>query len=264
MEAKEKMSICKSEFLNQKINEIKDSLMTAHALNKLFTIDHKMVSYFISSKGISPKKVEECKVGVGYRRLYLVQDILDKVSEVGAEITPSKLDIEKVRIENEKFIIENELLSEHEKLTIKINNLNEEIKKKERHLSSLKDYVVLHGKKIKILLNEPLLDEDDILLLAGIRKKRCGIYFLIKGEEIVYVGQSTNIFYRVGQHEGVKDFDTFTYLECDKEHLDLLEARYITKIKPKYNFNSLGNLVLPISKGFIDEQLNIFKLKESV
>jgi len=62
-----------------------------------------------------------------------------------------------------------------------------------------------------------------------------GVYFLIKQCEIVYVGQSVNVFNRIGNHRGIKDFDAFSYIECPKNQLDVLESIYIHFLNPKYN-----------------------------
>jgi len=62
-----------------------------------------------------------------------------------------------------------------------------------------------------------------------------GIYFLVKDEKIVYVGQSTNIFARVGTHKMDKDFDKAVYFECPSTELDDLEYELITVLQPKYN-----------------------------
>jgi len=62
-----------------------------------------------------------------------------------------------------------------------------------------------------------------------------GIYFLIKDEKIVYVGQSTNIFSRVGTHKIDKDFDKAVYFECPSTELDDLEYELINILQPKYN-----------------------------
>lgn len=79
------------------------------------------------------------------------------------------------------------------------------------------------------------------------------IYFLIKNKEIVYVGQTTNLFNRLGHHQQkhintttkvmhsqIKksrtiDFDSFSYIECDKNDLDRLEGFYIFALLPKLN-----------------------------
>lgn len=72
-----------------------------------------------------------------------------------------------------------------------------------------------------------------------------GIYFLLDGSDIVYIGQSTKIYARIGQHVAecwhptqapwTKKFTHATVLMCPRAHLDTLEAAYIRKFKPKYN-----------------------------
>lgn len=62
----------------------------------------------------------------------------------------------------------------------------------------------------------------------------CGVYFLIKGTSVVYVGQSKNILRRVAQHPD-KNFDRFAWVLCDSNDLDRLEAEYIAMLGPKLN-----------------------------
>lgn len=73
------------------------------------------------------------------------------------------------------------------------------------------------------------------------RKQPCDnneyIYFLFDGEELVYVGQTTNIYQRIGVHMKKKTFDSFSKIKVDlsQKELDLLETHYILNFKPKYN-----------------------------
>lgn len=60
------------------------------------------------------------------------------------------------------------------------------------------------------------------------------IYFLIKNEEVVYVGQTHNGFYRVYEHTD-KDYDIAYYIDYDVDDLDKVEGEYIIKYQPKYN-----------------------------
>lgn len=64
-----------------------------------------------------------------------------------------------------------------------------------------------------------------------------GIYFLIDGNEVVYVGQSMNLPMRIHQHrlKDEKKFDRFTVYPCDKALLDRLEGHYIARFSPRYN-----------------------------
>jgi hypothetical protein len=72
-----------------------------------------------------------------------------------------------------------------------------------------------------------------------------GIYFLCHGDDVVYVGQSTCIFQRIGQHvaEEKKQFDHHRVfvLPCPVASLDLVEQHFIETIRPKYN----GGLTKP-------------------
>ena len=64
-----------------------------------------------------------------------------------------------------------------------------------------------------------------------------GIYFLLQGEKLVYVGKTTKGFSRILQHEN-KKFDRYTFFKCNKEDLDEIETKNIIYYKPIYNKNS--------------------------
>lgn len=72
-----------------------------------------------------------------------------------------------------------------------------------------------------------------------------GVYFLYDGEELVYIGQSDNIYRRIGQHisEGVKRFDSFCFYEVGEERI-ILESYLINKFQPKYN-QTYGSTIAP-------------------
>jgi hypothetical protein len=70
------------------------------------------------------------------------------------------------------------------------------------------------------------------------------IYFLIKKDKVVYVGQSNVGLSRIYQHvvANKKDFDSFSYIKVNNdEDLDLLEADYIIKFDPIYNLKIHSN-----------------------
>lgn len=83
------------------------------------------------------------------------------------------------------------------------------------------------------------LDREHILERSTVVPKS-GIYFLIDGSEVVYVGQSRSIMSRVLKHSD-KNFDRVTFLPVDERYLLLVEARYIQKFRPKYNEQCFGN-----------------------
>lgn len=72
-----------------------------------------------------------------------------------------------------------------------------------------------------------------------------GCYFLYNNGIIVYVGESNNVFGRIGEHirEGSKIFDEFEFIECNEEERQNMETFLIDIIKPKYNLSrGKGNI----------------------
>lgn len=85
--------------------------------------------------------------------------------------------------------------------------------------------------------SETLLGAKEIIVQAKPGPPSvCGIYFLVSEGEIVYVGQSTNIASRIGNHAAErKQFDSYYYQQCDSKSLDEMESAYIRKFKPRLN-----------------------------
>lgn len=62
-----------------------------------------------------------------------------------------------------------------------------------------------------------------------------GVYFLYDGDELVYIGESDNVFRRIGQHiyQKSKKFNRFEiYPTSDRKRL---ESFLIDQLHPKYN-----------------------------
>lgn len=81
------------------------------------------------------------------------------------------------------------------------------------------------------------------IIAASVEKSAfCGIYFLIKDGQIVYVGQSINAMRRLTRHidEG-KDFDRFAVVSCPKDDMDKMERTFIAALAPKENM-TFGNV----------------------
>lgn len=78
----------------------------------------------------------------------------------------------------------------------------------------------------------------EILEAAVPFQRASGIYFLIKGLEVVYVGQSLDLLHRIARHrrEG-RDFDGYAHIACAPEKLDELEAQYIAAFAPRHNMS---------------------------
>ena len=86
-----------------------------------------------------------------------------------------------------------------------------------------------------------ILDEETIVEMSVPFKRRCGIYFLISANKIVYIGQSADIYTRVSSHkrEGKKHFTRFAFIEAPIKKIGGLENAYKAKYKPKYNKQDL-------------------------
>ncbi len=84
-----------------------------------------------------------------------------------------------------------------------------------------------------------LLSAQEIISQSVSPKRTRGIYFLIYRGEIVYVGQSGHIEFRLISHaNGDKVFDRYTvidYGDVPQEDLNDAEADYIVEYAPVYN-----------------------------
>lgn len=83
----------------------------------------------------------------------------------------------------------------------------------------------------------PMYTESEIVASGKAYERKCGVYFLVDGSEIVYVGQSTDILFRISCHinAGKKNFERYAVLYCDHSSLSEVEADYIVRLVPKYN-----------------------------
>lgn len=100
------------------------------------------------------------------------------------------------------------------------------------------------GKRRNDLIGHPAkiipdagLDLEQILAKSTPLGATCAVYFLIAGGEVIYVGQSTNVHYRLSQHiyDGVILFDRYYIEPCDPSLLTTLETQYILQFKPRHN-----------------------------
>ena len=69
-------------------------------------------------------------------------------------------------------------------------------------------------------------------------KRDSGIYALFNKDELVYIGQSSNLYLRVLEHivEGKKDFDGIKCAYNNKLlYILVMETILISKLKPKLN-----------------------------
>lgn len=73
------------------------------------------------------------------------------------------------------------------------------------------------------------------------------IYFLIKDNDVVYVGQTRNGLYRPFSHHD-KDFDEVRIIICEESELDEAEDAMIKKYTPKYNRQMNPNINISLKR----------------
>jgi hypothetical protein len=96
--------------------------------------------------------------------------------------------------------------------------------------------------RIKELTGADALTPQEIASAAMPVRAFCGVYFLVKGGEVVYVGQSTNVFARVVIHAAYDLCDSFVFLPCAPTDLDELESLYIHLFCPRLNGSRDGQV----------------------
>lgn len=65
------------------------------------------------------------------------------------------------------------------------------------------------------------------------KTKLSGIYFLLNGGTVTYIGQTRNFFSRLMCHS--RTFDSVRFIPCDGKKLNYYERRWIKKFRPKGN-----------------------------
>jgi predicted DNA-binding transcriptional regulator AlpA len=80
-----------------------------------------------------------------------------------------------------------------------------------------------------------LLSATEIQRQAKPFEPRTGIYFLLLDGEIVYVGQSIDVFARLAQHIKEKTFDRWHWVPCPANQILSAERAYIRAFKPPLN-----------------------------
>jgi len=74
-----------------------------------------------------------------------------------------------------------------------------------------------------------------------------GVYFLVKGEEVVYVGQSVSPLNRIGTHVAQRGtlFNRVFMIAVPEPMLDAVEGALIRWLKPRLNYTKDGELRAP-------------------
>lgn len=112
----------------------------------------------------------------------------------------------------------------------------------------------LSDKTALMLTNKVLLSEAEIVNAANSWELATGVYFLIGGNKVVYVGQSVNVYARIAYHTD-KIFDSFAFIPCEQNMLDALESLYIHVLRPPLNGDQHGGKQAPMSLRKLTEVL---------
>lgn len=113
--------------------------------------------------------------------------------------------------------------------------LRETIDALERRLDELERMETMTAVSAAVT-GKALLRADEIAAAALPWAKASGVYFLLDGDEVVYVGQAVNVYSRIGQHTD-KRFDRYAFVPCAVDALDMLESLYIHCLRPRLNGN---------------------------
>ena len=211
------------------------SYLTLGKLGKLFNIDHMKANSWVMKK-IREGRDFSSILHDGSKK-YKVSHVIAKARGCGCSINPPRVSLYKAE-SLEKYIDELEVKASV--LEQNIKTLNEQYKSAE---------LFAHA---KYMVSQPIANEKEIVSAASVDVPTAGVYFLIRNKRIVYVGQSVSVLGRIGNHalEGVKEFDSYAFIECEKENLNILESIYIHILAPEYNGNAIGGSKLaPVGKG---------------
>ena len=216
------MQMGKPDFIS---NEVYSGDFTRGSLDKLFRVSTMKVTSFISKCELlgspirhrSPKRHEGFSVLTS--KVYSCSEVISRALSDGFEVFPTESD---------------ELKRTEDELKRDIDLLRAELSSLEHRCGDLGR--VLEFNEIAFSFDlKNLYSQQDIVAssrLYGGLESVCGVYFLIYKNNIVYVGQSVNVFSRMREHSKSKEFDSYVYINCAKEHLDILESLYIHMFSP--------------------------------
>jgi len=113
---------------------------------------------------------------------------------------------------------------------VSINKLRKEVlKQQNKYIKSSRKEAFNKDSYTKLTIENVLLDKNN--------GKQNYIYFLTKGEEVVYIGKSENNFLsRISEHIKHKDFDDVYYKSFSMPNVaEQYEKNFIIKYRPKQN-----------------------------
>lgn len=116
--------------------------------------------------------------------------------------------------------------------------LVDQLFKLSNELSGVRDALELSGRRVgREQFGEYLFHQDAILEHSFDADELSGVYFLLQGDRIVYIGQSLNAPARILEHkrEAAKKFERVFIHFLPPEALVAVESLYIGLYQPEYN-----------------------------
>src|SRR5690606_17026832 len=82
------------------------------------------------------------------------------------------------------------------------------------------------------------------------------VYFLIRGGEIIYIGQTTNLIKRIKNHSENSEkrgFEDVYYVPMERDSLSVFESLYIAKFRPLLNGGAING---PYLRKMVESRMN--------
>ncbi len=130
------------------------------------------------------------------------------------------------RLKEEAHTARVNALGRIDELQAEIGRLEEILEERHR----LHQFDMLHG----ALMQKSMATTEEIVAASAPHSVRCGVYFLVKDEKVIYVGQSVNVASRITAH-GWMGFDRVAFIPCEPHQLNMLESLYIHALRPTNN-----------------------------
>mgnify|MGYP003652345809 CR=1 FL=1 len=205
--------------------------ISPNAMDDWFKVDSiRPMSYIARAERLG-KPIKHRKRTAGGSKLYRVLDLLARARGEGKRVEQAD------RLHNEQLMGE---------LTLKRYHLEKEIGQLEQNITHFVESSALSN----TLTGKHMVSEQAIVSESTSFEDQCGVYFLVKGSRVVYVGQSVHISARLSDHTKNKDFDSYAFIQCPPAKLDVLESLYIHALAPEYqgrSSNKGGYIAAPYS-----------------
>ena len=211
--------------------ESKRAWFSQATANIILRIDGMLASSFIQKQEKLGKPVKVRKHN-GVRK-YKLADLIARAKALSLKLEPPGVLGEKIALE--------ELTKTKAKLEEEIKLLEQD-RDAASHEANFQDIsLAISGKH--------MLTQKEIVKAAQPfdENNNCGVYFLVAKGRVTYVGQSVNVPTRVQTHKRYKEFDSYCFIPCEKDDLNVLESLYIHAFSPKDQGRSAdGSVLAPI------------------